>query len=100
MFFLGLNRELGFFLFPYTLKRKYYIVDTQTLESSNIKKKKEKRVQIDYQVHQGRNGVSTLLILYSLHVEQGCSRFVEWMHLSWKSSQGALWAGHQVTVSQ
>lgn len=35
--FLGLKRELVVFLFPYTLKRKYSILDTQTFVSSNIK---------------------------------------------------------------
>lgn len=35
--FLGLKRELGVLLFPYTLKRKYYILDTQTFVSSNKK---------------------------------------------------------------
>ena len=35
--FLGLKRELGVLLFPFTLKRKYYILDTQTFVSSNKK---------------------------------------------------------------
>lgn len=36
--FLGLKTELGGFLFPYTLKKKRHILDTQNFVSRNIKK--------------------------------------------------------------
>jgi hypothetical protein len=42
--FLGLKRELRVFLFSYILKGKYYILETYTFVSSNMKKKAAKLI--------------------------------------------------------